>query len=48
MLIIWTEQYWGDNFEEIAHTLIVYDPNKSIIAKDGVIVDAFANINTSF
>jgi peroxiredoxin len=42
------EQYWCDNFDEIAHTLIVYDPNKSIIAKDGVIVNAFANVYSSF
>ncbi len=42
------EQYWTDNFEKVAHTLIVYDPNKSIIAKDGVIVNAFANVYSSF
>lgn len=42
------EQYWSDNFAEIAHTLLVYDPNKSIIAKDGVIVNAFANVYSSF
>ncbi len=42
------EQYWTDNFEKVAHTLIVYDPNKSIIAKDGIIVNAFANVYSSF
>jgi hypothetical protein len=42
------EQFWASNFTEIAHTLIVYDPNKSIIAKDGKIVDAFANVYSSF
>jgi len=43
-----SEQYWTDNFEEATHTLVVYDPNKSIIAKDGIIVDAFANVYSSF
>jgi len=43
-----SEQYWADNFEEVAHTLIVYDRNKSIIARNGVIVDAFANVYSSF
>ncbi len=43
-----SEQYWTRNFEEVAHTLIVYDPFKSIIVDDGVIVDAFANVYTSF
>ncbi|WP_019669504.1 TlpA family protein disulfide reductase [Eudoraea adriatica] len=42
------EQFWTENFEEVAHTLIVYDPNRSIIANDGIIVDAFANVYTSF
>ncbi len=42
------EQYWASNFEEVAHSLIIYDPNKSIIVKNGVIVDAFANMYTSF
>ena len=42
------EQFWADNFEEVARTLIVYDPNKGIIAKNGMIVDAFANVYNSF
>lgn len=42
------EQFWADDFEEVARTLIVYDPNKGIIAKNGVIVDAFANVYSSF
>ncbi|MBT8184105.1 MAG: redoxin domain-containing protein, partial [Eudoraea sp.] len=42
------EQYWTENFEEASHTLVVYDANKSIICKDGVIVDAFANVWSSF
>ncbi|MEX0291206.1 MAG: TlpA family protein disulfide reductase [Flavobacteriaceae bacterium] len=43
-----SEQFWTENFEEAAHTLIVYDANKSIIAKNGIIVDAFANVYSSF
>lgn len=42
------EQFWADDFEEVARTLIVYDPNKGIIAKNGLIVDAFANVYNSF
>ena len=42
------EQFWADDFEEVARTLIVYDPNKGIIAKNGMIVDAFANVYKSF
>jgi len=41
-------QYWADDFEKFAHTLVVYHPYKSIISKDGLIVDGFANLNTSF
>ena len=43
-----SEQYWAENYEEVAHALVVYDPFKSIIAKDGFIVDAFANVYSSF
>ena len=43
-----TEQYWAEDFEKVAHSLVVYDPFKSIIADDGLIVDAFANVYTSF
>lgn len=43
-----SEQYWVENFKEVAHSLVVYDPFKSVIAKDGLIVDAFANVYTSF
>ena len=42
------EQFWTEDFEEASHTLVVYDANKSIICKDGVIVDAFANVWSSF
>ncbi len=41
-------QYWAEDFETFAHTLVVYHPYKSIIAKNGMIVDGFANLNTSF
>jgi len=43
-----SEQFWTENFEDVAHTLIVYDPNRGIITNDGIIVDAFANVYTSF
>ncbi len=43
-----TEQFWAEDYEEVAHALVVYDPFKSIIAKDGTIVDAFANVYSSF
>ena len=43
-----SEQFWTENFDEVAHTLHVYDRNRSIIANDGIIVDAFANVYTSF
>ena len=43
-----SEQYWAENFEEVAHSLVVYDPFKSIIADNGLIVDAFANVYSSF
>lgn len=42
------EQFWTDDYEQVARKLIVYDPNKGIIAKNGVIVDAFANVYKSF
>ncbi|MFC2148370.1 TlpA family protein disulfide reductase [Bacteroidota bacterium] len=42
------EQFWTENFEDVAHTLIVYDLNRGIITNDGIIVDAFANVYTSF
>ncbi len=41
-------QYWAEDFESFAHTLVVYHPYKSIVTKDGKIVDGFANLNTSF
>ncbi len=41
-------QYRSTDFEVFAKTLVFDDYNKAIIAKDGVIVDAFANLFTSF
>jgi hypothetical protein len=42
------DQYWAEDFEDFAHTLVVYHPYKSIVARNGKIVDGFANLNTSF
>ena len=42
------EQFWAEDFEQVAHSLVVYDPFKSVIAKDGLIVDGFANVYSSF
>ena len=43
-----SEQYWADDFDTFTYTLIISESNKSIIAKDGIIVDAFANVYRSF
>ncbi|WP_297702601.1 transaldolase [uncultured Eudoraea sp.] len=43
-----SEQFWTENFEKVANTLIIYDANRGIITNDGIIVDAFANVYTSF
>jgi len=43
-----SEQFWTENYDETVQTLIVYNPNKTIIAKDGKIVDAFSHIFRSF
>ncbi len=42
------EQFWINDYDKAARTLVVYDPNKSIISKDGIIIDAFANIYNLF
>jgi hypothetical protein len=42
------DQYWAEDFEDFAHTLVVYHPYKSILTRDGKIVNGFANLNTSF
>ena len=43
-----SQQYWTNDFEDLAHTLVIYDPNRGIITKDGKIVNAFANVYNSF
>lgn len=43
-----SEQYWSDDFDKITHTLIISDQNKSIVAENGIILDAFANVYRSF
>ncbi|MCO5723697.1 transaldolase [Robiginitalea sp. 2V75] len=42
------DQFWTGDFQSFAHTLVVYHPFKSILTKDGRIIDGFANLNTSF
>lgn len=42
------QQFWAEDFETFAHTLVVYHPYKTIVAREGKIVDGFANLNTSF
>jgi hypothetical protein len=42
------DQFWTGDFQNFAHTLVVYHPFKSILTQDGRIVDGFANLNTSF
>jgi len=41
-------QFRGEDFKEIQTTMIIDGLNKCVIAKDTVIVDAFANLYTSF
>lgn len=41
-------QYRSDNFQELTNSLVVYPLNKVVIAKDSVIVDAFASLNDHF
>ena len=43
------EQFWTENYKDVARKLVVYDDwFKSVIANDGQIVDAFANVYYSF
>ncbi|MBC2840730.1 transaldolase [Robiginitalea sp. SC105] len=42
------DQFLAPDYEQFAHALVVYNPYKSVIAKDGIIIDGFANLNTSF
>lgn len=41
-------QYRAENFEALTNSLIVYPMNKAVITKDSLIVNAFANLYTSF
>lgn len=41
-------QYRAENFEDLTNSLIVYPMNKAVITKDSLIVNAFANLYTSF
>lgn len=43
-----SEQYWSDDYDKITHTLIISESNKGIVARDGIILDAFANVYQSF
>jgi peroxiredoxin len=43
-----TEQFWTEDYDQTVQTLIVYDPNKAILSKDGKIIDAFSHIYRSF
>lgn len=43
-----SNQFRGEDFKEMQTTMIIDGLNKCIIAKDTVIVDAFANLYTSF
>lgn len=42
------DQFWAGDFEEFVQTLVVNNTYKSVLVKDGKIVDGFANLNTSF
>ncbi len=41
-------QFYGENFKDIQTAMIIDGLNKCVIAKDTLIVDAFANLYTSF
>lgn len=43
-----SKQYRGENFKEVQTAMIVDGLNKCVIAKDTLIVDAFANLYKSF
>jgi thiol-disulfide isomerase/thioredoxin len=43
-----SEQYWAEDYDTFRHSLLISELNKSIIARDGIIVDAFANVYQSF
>jgi hypothetical protein len=41
-------QFRAENFEEFAHKLVIYHPYKSILSRNGKVLDGFANLNSSF
>ncbi|MDA8686055.1 transaldolase [Robiginitalea sp.] len=41
-------QFRAEHFERFAHSLVIYHPYKSILSKDGKVIDGFANLNSSF
>lgn len=41
-------QFRTDNYDELDDALVIYPLNKGIITKDGIIVNGFANMYTSF
>ncbi|SHJ04307.1 hypothetical protein SAMN04487911_1107 [Arenibacter nanhaiticus] len=43
-----SKQYRSDDFENLKNALVLKSLNKGIITKDGVIIDAFADIYSSF
>lgn len=43
-----SKQYRAENFQDLTGKLVVNKLNKAIIIKDGIIVDAFADLYTSF
>ncbi len=43
-----TEQFWTEDYDQTVQTLIVYDPNKAILSKNGKIIDAFSHLYRSF
>lgn len=42
------DQFWAGDFEEFVQTLVLDNTYKSVLVKDGKIVNGFANLNTSF
>ena len=43
-----SDQYRSEHYEQLHNALILYPMNKAIIANDSLIVDAFANLYSSF
>ena len=42
------DQFWAGDFEKFVQTLVVDNTYKSVLARNGKIVNGFANLNTSF